>query len=120
MKLSAGVALVGALALGPAVAASAARVGLFGSGVTSGGAAAVAGTQELSTTGDSRAGGGSNWQWGVIDGRVFSNYFHESRCHGSTAWGKEKKQVTGVPGNRWSYASTPQKVSGNTAYYHLC
>jgi lactococcin 972 family bacteriocin len=75
---------------------------------------------EPGEVGSTRIGNGSFWQWGVSDGRTWSNYFHEGQCHGATAIGKERKRVTNVPAGLYAYASTPKKASGNEAYYHVC
>ena len=121
-----GIAMAAGLIVGPTALASAAPADVLGTGALAGGVE-ITGTQQGSS-GDVRAsqtraddgGGGSFWEWGVGRNDTFSNYFRESRCHGSTAVGKKTKRVTGVRGGVYSKALTPKAFSGNKAYYHNC
>jgi len=119
-----GIGLAAVLAGATASTAVAGPLEVLGNGTEAGGtvisdpAGGSRGTTGAGTRRD--GGGGSFWQWGVSGGNAWSNYFRESRCHGATAIGKKSKRVTGVPGGRYAYASTPKASSGNLAYYHNC
>jgi len=83
--------------------------------VLSGGAAAVAATQYPSM--------GGTWNYGLAGGvHAYSDYFHSSRCHGSTVindWGRNRS--IDVAGGRWANAghrATP--LTGNQYYFRVC
>jgi len=110
-KVWAGAVLAGSLAVGPVAAASAVTtVPDEGPGVTIG----------ASTRSTSANAGGGSWGWGISGNTVFSDYNHPSRCHGSTAIGKNTVRVTGKPKNVVSKARASKKSSGNQAFYHFC
>lgn len=50
---------------------------------------------------------------------VYSNYYHPSRWHGSTAVGRYTYRSALVAPGRWSVASAPRKAHGNRAYYRF-
>jgi lactococcin 972 family bacteriocin len=57
----------------------------------------------------------------VTGGPVFSNYYHPSQRHGSTAVNGQggSDRSADRPGGTWSYASTPGTWWGNSAYYRV-
>ncbi|WP_411742030.1 lactococcin 972 family bacteriocin [Raineyella sp. W15-4] len=63
--------------------------------------------------------GGGTWNYGV-GGIVWSNYYHGSKVHGSTACsGVRCVASPWTPQGRWSYASTSATLAGNTAYWRV-
>ncbi|MFJ9546073.1 lactococcin 972 family bacteriocin [Streptomyces erythrochromogenes] len=70
---------------------------------------AVAATSQVS---------GGTWMYGTNSSdMVYSNYYHPTRCHGSSAQGKYLAQSGNVDKDRTSYASAPEAWSGNKSYY---
>jgi len=61
--------------------------------------------------------GGGIWNYGAGEEVVWSNYYHSSKCHGSTAVGQYTDRSPDTSAGYWSYASAPVKVTGNNAYY---
>jgi lactococcin 972 family bacteriocin len=63
---------------------------------------------------------GGTWSHGTNDG-VYSNYYHPSKRHGSTAMNGRglSHKVTGIPSGSWSYARIGKTMAGNSAYWHL-
>jgi lactococcin 972 family bacteriocin len=63
---------------------------------------------------------GGTWSHGTNDG-VYSNYYHPSKRHGSTAMNGRgnSNRVTGIASGSWSYASISKTTAGNSAYWHL-
>lgn len=60
---------------------------------------------------------GGRWDYGVGGGIVWSNYYHSSLTHKSTAVGKTTyASEWKLPGYK-SYASTSSASWGNKAYY---
>lgn len=60
------------------------------------------------------------WQHGVTGGKVFSNYWHRTPCHGASVQGKEFVRITNVPGGIWASAKTEKRMFNNEAFYHTC
>lgn len=71
---------------------------------------------------------GGSWDYGTeniptwnnwLKQRVWSNYYHASRVHGSTAAGKTVVFSGWINKGRWSYASTNTGVMGiaDSSYY---
>ncbi|EPY2275055.1 lactococcin 972 family bacteriocin [Clostridium sporogenes] len=62
--------------------------------------------------------GGGQWDHGITYAKVWSNYYHSSAVHGSTAGNKNGKYFSGwkSPG-AWSYKKINASVYGNTAYW---
>lgn len=64
--------------------------------------------------------GGGTWDHGVTytTNKVWSNYYHPDRAHGSTACNKDScNRSATVPPKRWSYASIRASWGGNTTYW---
>jgi len=65
--------------------------------------------------------GGGTWYYGTDDGRVWSNYYHGSSCHGASVQGTVFVRVTGVPGGYWAKASAPDRwYAVDHSYWHTC
>ncbi|WP_344972270.1 lactococcin 972 family bacteriocin [Salinactinospora qingdaonensis] len=63
---------------------------------------------------------GGVWEHGVEYGTVYSNYYHSSTCHSSTAVGDYTDRDTAGAGE-WSYASAPKtSFIEATAYSTSC
>ncbi|RKS10276.1 lactococcin 972 family bacteriocin [Nocardiopsis sp. Huas11] len=60
--------------------------------------------------------GGGVWDHGIVNSRVYSNYYHSSICHGSTAVGTTTVRATAGAGAT-SYASAPKAWTNNQTYY---
>lgn len=67
--------------------------------------------------------GGGTWRHGTEDGKVKSNFYHGGRYHGSSVtYGSGNTRVySGCtrPG-AWSYASGPDTMWIDEAYYSFC
>lgn len=61
--------------------------------------------------------GGGTWDHGVTSDRVYSNYLHQLRCHGSTAVGTRTVRSSDTAAGRWSYASAPKAWINNQRYW---
>ncbi len=65
---------------------------------------------------------GGTWDYGVTPfTTVWSNYYHGSRTHGSTActgYPSCTRSADKAPGT-WSYASRVPTLWGNTSYYRV-
>ncbi|WPF66572.1 MULTISPECIES: lactococcin 972 family bacteriocin [unclassified Corynebacterium] len=64
--------------------------------------------------------GGGIWTYGTDGGQVYSNYYHPTARHGSTAVGTITANSGCVNPGLTSYASAPKKWRGNQSYYRLC
>ena len=65
--------------------------------------------------------GGGTWDYGTGGGRVWSNYHHGSKCHGSSVRGASG--LVRSPDTRagyWSYASDRDTIWVDRAYYRFC
>lgn len=79
------------------------------------------GTAALATTTYPPEGG--TWSYGVVGGvHLYSGYFHQTRCHGSSTrndWGLSSSP--NVAGGVWANNSQPTTaVQNNRAYYRVC
>lgn len=63
---------------------------------------------------------GGTWSYGVNDTHVYSNYYHPTCKHGSTAEGTFTARSGCVGPGQTSYASAPKKWRGNQSYYSFC
>lgn len=64
--------------------------------------------------------GGDKWTYGVSSGTTFSNYYHGSKVHGSTACSSVRcAESPWTPKGRESRASTWATLGGNTAYWRV-
>ncbi|MBD3005161.1 MULTISPECIES: lactococcin 972 family bacteriocin [unclassified Streptomyces] len=87
-------------------------------GVAVGGLILVTATPALATITYPPEGG--TWDHGISPGIVWSNYQHDSKCHGSTSVGAYTDRSPNTPAGQVSYTSANAKVSGNKAYYRIC
>ncbi|MEU4731520.1 lactococcin 972 family bacteriocin [Streptomyces sp. NPDC023588] len=60
---------------------------------------------------------GGIWNYGVSDGKVYSNYYHPDKCHGSSVQGAYYASSGNAPSGTWALASAAKAVSGNKSYY---
>lgn len=79
----------------------------------------TAGTASVATAAISYVGGGT-WYHGLTSGRVYSDYFHATRCHGSTAVGTYTVTSAAMLPGKTSEASAPRAVSNNETYWRHC
>lgn len=61
--------------------------------------------------------GGGTWDRGVVSERVYSNYLHNSRCHGSTAVGTSTVRSADTRAGLWSRASVRKAWTNNQMYW---
>ncbi|MDR0951133.1 MAG: lactococcin 972 family bacteriocin [Candidatus Ancillula sp.] len=63
--------------------------------------------------------GGGTWKYNMTD-IVYSDYYHPSVNHGSTAcnWSKCDKQQWNDAGT-WSHAQVGRGITGNKVYWHV-
>jgi hypothetical protein len=61
--------------------------------------------------------GGGTWDHGAGTAVVWSDYYHGTKCHGSTAVGKYIDSDEAGKGS-WSFAQAEVALSGNKAYYN--
>lgn len=65
--------------------------------------------------------GGGFWDHGVGGGKVFSDYLHHGRCHGSTAVGAYTAKSGNTYAGRWAKASAPSRwYAADKAYWNYC
>ncbi|GAA1440475.1 lactococcin 972 family bacteriocin [Nocardiopsis tropica] len=64
--------------------------------------------------------GGGTWYHGLTTGRVYSNYFHATLCHGSTAVGTYTVTSAAMLPGKTSEASAPRAVNHNETYWRHC
>lgn len=60
--------------------------------------------------------GGGTWDYGAGTAVVWSDYYHGSKCHGSTSVGKTIDSDEAAKGS-WSITQANVKLSGNKSYY---
>ncbi|GAA0973440.1 hypothetical protein GCM10009555_028240 [Acrocarpospora macrocephala] len=61
---------------------------------------------------------GGVWTYGINGSSyVISNYYHGTKCHGSTAIGTFTSRSANTAAGATSYASAPAKGFGNESYY---
>lgn len=60
---------------------------------------------------------GGTWDHGAGTAVVWSNYYHDDKCHSSTAVGEYIDSDEAAAGS-WSYAQADVDWSGNEAYYN--
>ncbi|MCX5178335.1 lactococcin 972 family bacteriocin [Streptomyces virginiae] len=61
--------------------------------------------------------GGGEWNYGAGTATVWSDYYHGSKCHGSTSVGAYIDSDEAAKGS-WSITSAKVKLSGNNSYYN--
>ncbi|WP_083927589.1 lactococcin 972 family bacteriocin [Nocardiopsis prasina] len=61
--------------------------------------------------------GGGIWDRGIVSDRVYSNYLHNSRCHGSTAVGVSTVRSPNTAAGSWARASVRQAWTNNQMYW---
>ncbi|BCL25262.1 lactococcin 972 family bacteriocin [Streptomyces aurantiacus] len=61
--------------------------------------------------------GGGTWDYGVSSSTVRSNYFHQTRCHGSSVEGQYYDSSGNVAANDWARASANAASFGNQAWW---
>ncbi|MEU3230017.1 lactococcin 972 family bacteriocin [Nocardiopsis alba] len=61
--------------------------------------------------------GGGVWDHGIVSDRVYSNYLHDSRCHGSTAVGIRTVRSANTGAGLWSRASVQKANTNNQTYW---
>ncbi|MFB7306647.1 lactococcin 972 family bacteriocin [Streptomyces sp. NPDC056192] len=60
--------------------------------------------------------GGGTWDYGAGTAIVWSEYYHSTKCHSSTAVG-EYIDSDEAPKAEWSIAQADVALSGNKSYY---
>ncbi|MFD4986344.1 lactococcin 972 family bacteriocin [Streptomyces sp. NPDC058374] len=60
--------------------------------------------------------GGGTWDYGAGTATVWSDYYHKSKCHGSTSVGAEVDSDVASAGS-WSITQAKAALSGNKSYY---
>lgn len=60
--------------------------------------------------------GGGTWDYGAGTAIVWSDYYHGSKCHGSTSVGTYIDSDEASAGN-WSFTQADVALSGNESYY---
>ncbi len=60
--------------------------------------------------------GGGIWDHGLTSSIVYSDYYHGSVCHGSTAVGTKTVRAS-APAGYWSLADAPRDIANNQAYW---
>ncbi|MFD7134115.1 lactococcin 972 family bacteriocin [Streptomyces sp. NPDC059894] len=60
--------------------------------------------------------GGGTWDYGAGTSYVWSDYYHASKCHGSTSVGSSTDSDEASAGN-WSITQAPAALYGNETYY---
>ncbi|MFF8695942.1 lactococcin 972 family bacteriocin [Streptomyces sp. NPDC015144] len=60
--------------------------------------------------------GGGTWDYGAGTAIVWSDYYHGSKCHGSTSVGKYIDSDEEAAGG-WSLTQAEVALSGNESYY---
>lgn len=86
---------------------------LIGAGIGVG-AAGVAAAREITQV------GGGTWYHGLTPSYVYSDYFHSTRCHGSTAVGTYTVRSATMGPGYTSKASAPRAGWGNESYWRVC
>ncbi|WP_084392676.1 MULTISPECIES: lactococcin 972 family bacteriocin [Nocardiopsis] len=61
--------------------------------------------------------GGGTWDRGIVAERVYSNYLHNSRCHGSTAVGTSTVRSPNTSAGSWARASVQKSWTNNQTYW---
>ncbi|MEU1898521.1 lactococcin 972 family bacteriocin [Nocardiopsis dassonvillei] len=79
----------------------------------------TAGTAGVAAAAVSYVGGGT-WYHGLTSSVVYSDYFHGSRCHGSTAVGRYTVTSAAYLPGYTSRASAPRALSNNESYWRHC
>ncbi|MEV7613207.1 lactococcin 972 family bacteriocin [Streptomyces sp. NPDC089799] len=60
---------------------------------------------------------GGTWDYGAGTATVWSDFYHGSKCHGSTSVGSYIDSDEASAGS-WSITAAPVKLSGNKSYYN--
>ncbi|KQB84203.1 lactococcin 972 family bacteriocin [Corynebacterium oculi] len=64
---------------------------------------------------------GGTWNYGTGGGKVWSNYHHPTKRHGSSVQGKHYADSGCVNAGQWSYASAPDRsFRADHSYYRFC
>lgn len=61
--------------------------------------------------------GGGTWDHGFSGGYVYSDYYHGTYCHGSTAIGVYAKRSPATRKGYWSEAKAPEASFNNETYW---
>ncbi|MFD7405177.1 lactococcin 972 family bacteriocin [Streptomyces sp. NPDC059866] len=61
--------------------------------------------------------GGGTWDYGAGTAIVWSDYYHGTKCHGSTAVGEYIDSDEAAKGS-WSFAQADVALSGNKSYWN--
>ncbi|MEU3183818.1 lactococcin 972 family bacteriocin [Streptomyces sp. NPDC006923] len=61
--------------------------------------------------------GGGTWDYGADATWTWSDYYHGSKCHGSSVQGKNYYTSGDTAAGAWANAGAPAKLSGNQAYW---
>lgn len=61
--------------------------------------------------------GGGTWDYGAGTAVVWSDYYHDDTCHGSTSVGARIDSDEAAAGS-WSFTQAPVALSGNESYYN--
>ncbi|HZG07301.1 MAG TPA: lactococcin 972 family bacteriocin [Streptomyces sp.] len=59
---------------------------------------------------------GGTWDYGAGTAKVWSDYYHKDKCHGSTSVGEYIDSDEAAKGS-WSITQATPKLSGNETYY---
>ncbi|WP_285730865.1 lactococcin 972 family bacteriocin [Nocardiopsis sp. ATB16-24] len=79
----------------------------------------TAGTAGVASAATEYVGGGTWWH-GLTASTVYSDYFHATRCHGSTAVGTYTVRSTGYLPGYTSKATAPRALYNNETYWRHC
>lgn len=64
---------------------------------------------------------GGTWQYGANPVKMWSNYWHASKCHGSSVYTNTNKSVSiDTAAGQWSYAQLWVYDSSARYYYRIC
>ncbi|MDH2428407.1 lactococcin 972 family bacteriocin [Sphaerisporangium sp. TRM90804] len=61
--------------------------------------------------------GGGTWTYGVNAADVWSDYFHDTKCHGSSAQGAYYQRDWLIAAGYWSEVNIPKASFGNKSYW---
>lgn len=66
--------------------------------------------------------GGGTWNYGTGAGRVWSDYLHNTKCHGSSVQGQYYASSGNVSPRYWARASAPDRrwVADHSYYRSYC
>lgn len=64
--------------------------------------------------------GGGIWSHGISATKVWSDYYHKKKRHGSAVKGLYFVDSGCVAKKKWSRASAPRALWGNRSWYYFC